>query len=188
MKAKHCAPCLKKKKIPPPSCIRRKVRFREGSSLEQVREIDSSEQMDEKSRIWWSRRELYEARLDAYHTADLFVRGTIEFDEINNSIRGLEILVHGGETIEYLKFLHTKSVLGEAYRQTQKVGAYKADWEKVRQVSREYSVKFEHRAMALGIADQQEMLRLHRMASDPLSGPGNLARQANDCRFSRQAK
>jgi hypothetical protein len=149
---------LGKDKPPSPEEIsQRKVRFQE-KVLEVVHEIPQVDPQD-KEKIWLSNsdfdRQENEIKLTCFRWEN-HVKGSIPFDEDNNSIRGIEHLIdeHTGN----VKWKHNRAVLHEINRQKIEHGKV-VDWHLVRQSSEKFSVDEHKKAAIVGKADEEAFLR-----------------------------
>jgi hypothetical protein len=149
---------LGKDKPPSPDEVsKRKVRFQE-EDMEIVHEIPQVDPQD-KEKIWLSNsdfdRQENEIKLTCFRWEN-HVKGSIPFDEDNNSVRGIEHLVH--KRTENVKWKHNRAVLHEINRQKLEHGKV-VDWHLVRQSSETYSVDDHKRAANVGKADEEAFLR-----------------------------
>jgi hypothetical protein len=135
----------------------RKVRFQE-KVVESVHEIPRVEFRD-KRKIWLSNidfdRQENEIKLTCCQWKN-HVKGSIPFDEDNNSVRGIEHLIH--KETGNVKRKHNRAVLNEINRQKIKYGKV-VDWHLVRQSSEKFSVDEHKKAAIVGKADEEAFLR-----------------------------
>jgi hypothetical protein len=140
---------------PPPSEVsRRKIKFSE--SLEDIKEIERVHP-EVKDQYWMTEHDFdrieSEIRITQFRWENAKA-GKIPFDDINNSIRGLEsVIPDETSNIDITMFNHRRSVLQEIHRQKSQHGAV-TDWDKVRQASQRYSQRSVQRATEVAARDE----------------------------------
>jgi hypothetical protein len=140
---------------PPPSeASRRRIKFSE--SLEDIKEIERVHP-EVKEQYWMTNSDFdrieSEIRITQFRWENAQA-GKIPFDEINNSIRGLESVIPDEKTnVDVTLFNHRRSVLQEIHRQKSLHGAV-VDWDKVRQASQRYSKRSMQRATEVAAQDE----------------------------------
>lgn len=142
-------------KDPPPTeqeASKRRIRFRD--TLVDVIEFDKVDK-EVKNQYWMTDDDFDRIETDIKMTQFRYENsktGKIPFDEVNNSIRGLESVLYG---IDMKLYKHRQSVLQEIHQQKSKHG-YVKDWEKVRHTSEINSDTCRSKAVEIGKQDELE--------------------------------
>jgi hypothetical protein len=144
------------KDVPPPASVasRRKIQF--SDSLEFFRAVEPV-QAEVKDQYWMTNEDFdrieSEIRITQFRWENAKT-GRIPFDEVNNSIRGLEsIITEEKGNFDATLFNHRRSVLQEIHRQKSLHGAVR-DWDKVRRASQRYSELSVRRATEMAALDE----------------------------------
>jgi hypothetical protein len=143
---------------PPPSseASKRRIQFRD--ALEDVKEIEKI-QDEFKEHYWMTDTDFDRIETDVKMTQFRWQNsktGKIPFDEVNNSIRGLENVIRDEKSnVDMTLYNHRRSVLHEIHRQKSIHGKV-VEWEKVRVASEKYSLKSISLASEMGTQDELE--------------------------------
>jgi hypothetical protein len=142
------------KDLPPTQqeVAKRRIQFRD--SLFDIVEFEKVEK-NMKDQYWMTDTDFDRIETDVRMTQFRYENaktGKIPFDEVNNSIRGLESVIHG---VDVKLYHHRQSVLNEIHQQKRVHGCV-TDWDRVRLASEKHSISCLTKAVEVGRQDELE--------------------------------